>query len=101
MSSRDLQKFKKSIIFKKSLNENGIKKIRVQINDAPPRPVSINFSVNDKLSNIRAKLKIKIEMDDSLSFAMKKNDVLSEIGDESMKLDDILDDDILHLLKTS
>ncbi|GBC04067.1 hypothetical protein RclHR1_00550012 [Rhizophagus clarus] len=91
-------------MFKTFLNRSGITEITVQIDDSLSQ-VLVHLNVNDNLSNIREELKKndKIEMNDALSFAKKETYGLSEIGvdEKSISLDDILDGNILHLIKSS
>ncbi|RGB32014.1 hypothetical protein C1646_791112 [Rhizophagus diaphanus] len=100
----NFQKLNSSMIFKAFLNKSGITEIIVQMDD-PPSQVLVHLNVNDNLSNIRDELKKndKIEMNDALSFARKETKGLSEIGvdEKSINLDDILDGNVLHLVKSS
>jgi hypothetical protein len=86
------------------LNGNEKAKIIVKIDD-PPLQALVHLNVNDNLSNIREELKkdSNVEMNYALSFAKKETNGLSEIGldEKSVRLDDILDGNILHLVKSS
>ncbi|CAB4376447.1 unnamed protein product [Rhizophagus irregularis] len=74
--------------------------------DDSPSQVLVRLNVYDNLLNIREELKNNdmIEMNHTLSFAKKESDGLSEINvldEESINLYDILDGNVLHLVKSS
>ncbi|CAI2175511.1 8432_t:CDS:1, partial [Funneliformis geosporum] len=79
--------------------------IFVQIDDPPSqRPKMVKLYRDDDLSKIRGILQKKIEMNDTLLFAKKNNRLLAEIlRNEEIynKLNEILDGNILYLVKNS
>jgi hypothetical protein len=103
----NFNKIKNSLIIKSFLNKSGITEIIVQMDGPvdPPPQVLVHLNANDNLSKIREELKKNdmIEMNDALSFAKKETNVLSEIGvdEKSISLNDILDGNVLYLMKSS
>src|SRR6185295_5621859 len=84
--------------------------ITVQIDDPPSKSVLVSLNLKDNLSDVREKLKqnSEVEMDDTLSFAIKNSGtnklaVIAREDEESNILSDTIEinNKILYLQKSS